>query len=224
MKRSSAAGGPARWLGILAFVLWLTAAGSGVARAAEIMPPEPGPRPFRIALVPVIDATGGWLDNQTATELMLRLEQELHIPLNNTMHWAEYLPEDDSWAALKVEMKERGAKARLRDAMQPLAAKLGADLTVAVEVTSFYEYRYINWEGETVIETSTRLTLFAYDAATDRLIKKTAGGFDVNSYHPSYEAGPKLLEALDDALTEADLRPLLPPKRTAAETNAASAA
>ncbi len=174
-------------------------------------------RPFRVALVPVVDATGGWLDDRTAAELMIRLEEALRIPLNNTMHWAEYVSEDDCEAALRAELGAAGRRARIRDTMQPLAARLGADLAVCVEVTSFYEYRHINWEGEIVLETSARLTLFAYDTATGRLIRENAGGFDVNEYHPSYEVEVKLMEALDEALEEANLRPLLPPKRTAGE-------
>ena len=213
-----------RWLGALALALWLAAAGSGAALAAEAMTPTSGTRPFRIALVPVIDATGGWLDTRTSADLMLRLEQELHIPLNNTMHWAEYISEDESLAQLKIIMKEAGHKAKLRDAMQPLASRLNADLVIAVEVTSFYERRYINWEGETVIETSARLTLHGYDAASGRLIRQDGGGYDINDYHPSYEAAPKLMEALEEALAEARIRSLLPPKRPAGQTTSGQSA
>ncbi len=213
-----------RWMGTLVLAFWLAAAGSGAALAAEAMTPAPGPRPFRIALVPVIDATGGWLDPRTATDLMLRLEQALHIPLNNTMHWAEYVSEDESLAQLKIIMANAGRKAKLRDAMQPLAARLNADLVIVVEVTSFSEWRYISWEGEMVIETSTRLTLHGYDAASGRLIRQDGGGYDINDYHPSYEAGPKLMEALDDALAEANLRQLLPPNRPAGRTTGGQSA
>ena len=178
--------------------------------------------PFRIALVPLVDRTGGWLDSATAADVMRRLAEELRIPLNDTMHWAVYVPEEESEAALMEALRAQGKKARVTAAMKPLAARLDADLVICPEVTSFYERRFMTFRGETVVETSVRLTLHGYDAGHDRLIKESAGHFAVNDYHPSYEAGPLLMAALDEALDEANLRPLLPPKRSGAPVGEAT--
>ena len=156
----------------------------------------------RVALIPLIDNTGGWLTKSGAERLMNRMDRELHVPLNDSMHWVEFINEDEAAAALKEAMDAQGKKAKPDLAARDAAKALDADLLVFLVVEQFYEhiYRSLGWDWETYIESPARLTVYGYDARHDRLIKAPAWRFERTSYHPSYEVEELALEALDEAL------------------------
>ena len=180
------------------------AAESGENRAAHFA--VEAERPLRVALLPLIDRTGGWLNRRTADELTERLEEESRLPLNDVMQWVAYVPEGEGEAALDEMLRAAGKKAKLETILPELAERLGADLVVCLEVRSCYERRYFRWNGEMGIETVAALTLYGYDARKRRKICEPVSRVAHDDYHPSREADVLLLEALDEALRRAALR------------------
>ena len=61
-------------------------------------------------------------------------------------------------------------------------------------------------DGELYIESAASVTVYGYDALHDRLIKAPASRFEHTDYHPAYEAEALALEALDEALREAQAK------------------
>ena len=162
-------------------------------------------RAKRVALIPLIDRTGGWLSQSGAERLMARMDRELHIPLNETMHWVDFLSEDEAAAALNEAIAAQGKKAKPELAARDAARKLDADLMLFLVVEHIHQFIYhsFGWEGEMSIESSARLVVYGYDARHDRLIKAPAWRFERTTYHPAYEAEELAMEALDEALREA---------------------
>lgn len=159
-------------------------------------------RTKRVAIVPLIDRTDGWLTKSGAERLMNRMDREFHVPLNDSMRWVEFIQEDEAAAALSEAMDAQGKKAKPELAARDAAKALDADLVVFLVVEQFYEhiFRSLGWDWETYIESSARLTVYGYDARHDRLIKAPAWRFERTTYHPSYEVEELALEALDEAL------------------------
>ena len=181
---------------------------SGEGTAQENAPPartEAGQQAKRVALIPLIDRTGGWLSRQGAERLMARMDRELHIPLNETMHWVEFLSEDEAALALNEALAAQGKKAKPEIAARDVARALDADLVLFLVVEHIHQlfFHSFGWDGEMFIESSARLVVYGYDARHDRLIKSPAWRFERTAYHPSYEAEELAAEALDEALREA---------------------
>ena len=162
----------------------------------------------RIALIPLIDRTG-WLTKSAAENLTARMDRELHIPLNDAMHWAEFLDEDETAAALHEALAAQGKKARPELAARTVAQALQADLVLFLVVNQFYQHvfhHFLFGGSDLYIESAASVTVYGYDARHDRLIKAPAARFEHTEYHPAYEAEALALEALDEALREAQAK------------------
>ena len=159
----------------------------------------------RVAMIPLIDNTGGWLTRRGAERLMNRMDRELHIPLNDSMHWVEFLNEDEAAEAFREALNAQGKKAKPELAARDAAKVLDADLVLLLVVEQFYQrvLPSFGWDWETYIESSARLVVYGYDARHDRLIKAPAWRFERTTYHPAYEVEELAAEALDEALGEA---------------------
>ena len=79
----------------------------------------------RVAMIPLIDRTGGWLTRSAAERLMDRMDREIHIPLNDSMHWVEFLNEDEAAEAFREAMAAQGKKAKPELAAEALDEALG---------------------------------------------------------------------------------------------------
>lgn len=160
----------------------------------------------RVAIIPLIDRTGGWLSQSGAARLMDRMDREFHIPLNETMHWVEFVNEDEASSVLGGAFSAQGKKARPELAARDAAQELDADLVLFLVVDQCYQrifYGGWHWDGETYIESAASLTVYGYDRRHDRLIREPASRFERTTYHPSHEAEELALDALDEALREA---------------------
>ena len=189
---------------LLAAASWLAPVSAGAA-------PENGPlpriaetsyekvdRPKRVALLPLLDRSNGRLSPRLKEALAERLSAEVHLPLNDTMHWLSYVPEEESETVFDKSLQDRGKKASLAAALKDVSQACGADLTLLLEVRSLYERHFFKWNGEMGLESVAALTLWGYDAQRDRLIA-------YDDYHPSREASVLLQEALEEALRRAGI-------------------
>ena len=160
----------------------------------------------RVAIIPLIDRTGGWLSQSGAARMMDRMDREFHIPLNETMHWVEFVNEDEASAALGEALSAQGKKAKPELAARDAAQELDADLVLFLVVNQCYQrifYGGWHWDGEMYIESAASLTVYGYDRRHDRLIREPASRFERTDYHPSHEAEELAMDALDEALREA---------------------
>ncbi|MBO6209982.1 MAG: hypothetical protein J6N99_04765 [Schwartzia sp.] len=160
----------------------------------------------RVAIIPLIDRTGGWLSKAGAARLMDRMDREFHIPLNETMHWVDFVNEDEAAKALDEALSSQGKKAKPEIAARDAAQTLDADLVLFLVVHQCYQHIFYGgwrWDGETYIESAASLTVYGYDRRHDRLIRVPASRFERTDYHPSYEAEELAMDALDEALREA---------------------
>lgn len=174
--------------------------------AVEIRAEQPQRQTKRIAIIPLIDRTSGWLSREGAARLMDRMDREFHIPLNETMHWVEFINEDDAAKALDEALSVQGKKAKPEIAARDAAQALDADLVLFMVMEQCYQrifYGGWRWDGETYIESAASLTVYGYDRKHDRLIRVPASRFERTTYHPSYEAEELAMDALDEALREA---------------------
>ena len=182
--------------------------------AAPMKAEQPNPEQRttkRIAVVPVLDGTGGWLTPAGFSLLQDRMDHELHIPLNETMHWAEFIDEDEAKTAFRAAIDAQGKKKKPELAAREAARALSADLVACLVVDQFYEHIVMGWRGITYIESAVHLTVYGYDAVHDRLIKAPGYRWEQSEYHPSHEVEVLASEALDEALREADLRSVVFP-------------
>ena len=176
------------------------------AAAAEPRADLPQRQTKRVAIIPLIDRTGGWLSKRGAARLMDRMDREFHIPLNETMHWVEFINEDEAAKALDEALSSQGKKAKPEIAARDAAQTLDADLVLFLVVHQCYQHIFYGgwrWDGETYIESAASLTVFGYDRIHGRLIRVPASRFERTEYHPSYEAEELAADALDEALREA---------------------
>ena len=133
--------------------------------------------PVRIARLPIIFKSTV-PDFDTRAELEMKIARAAHIPLNKTLKVAEFLPTKDSTKALDdiwQNLRSENKKARLQDAMKPLAEKLDADIVICPILLSYNQYvDNLTGFGETYIRSYARAELIVYDRRNDNLIDKKA--------------------------------------------------
>ena len=192
------------------------------AAAPALETQQPQSQTKRVALIPLIDNTGGWLSRSGAERLMDRMDRELHIPLNDTMRWVDFINEDEAAAALREALSSQGKKAKPELAARDAAQILGADLVLFMVMERCYQciFHSWHWDGETYIESYAALTVYGYDKRHDRLIRVPASRFERTDYNPAYEAEELAMEALDEALREAHAKDAIFPLSSGTPTGA----
>ena len=166
--------------------------------------------PLRVARIPLI--LQGWQipDDATLNALETKLDRALHVPLNGTLHAMEYLPETECENALDnilTELRKTNRKAKLKDAMKPLAEKLEADNVVCPVLRRYDQYTGIGWAWNRglMLHSTASVELAGYERATDRVFDKKFG----KSYHDDYSswgtASALSKECMDHVIQEANL-------------------
>ncbi len=170
--------------------------------------------PIRVARIPIIVQDGYVPDNDTLEALETKLDRALHIPLNDTLHAVEYLPEKECEAALAgilTEMNRTSRKVKLKDAMKPLAEKLQADIVICPVLEHYYQYSYAswNWNHGTILHSSAAIELTGYERATDQVFRKSFS----KSYHDDYSswgaASTLAKECMDHVIQETGIHSMI---------------
>ncbi len=166
-------------------------------------------QPVRIARLPILfqSATP---DRDTCAALELKIARAVHIPLNKTLRVAEFIPTKDSTEALSdiwQRLRADNKRAKLADAMRPLAREIDADIIVC-PVLLHYSQHVMNAAGwdETIMDSNARARLIVYDRRTDELIDKKAGQMYHDSYHPLGTASALAKICFDNVIAATDLR------------------
>lgn len=169
-------------------------------------------QPVRIARLPIIFRST-IPDLETRAELETKLERAVHIPLNGTLQLAEYLSSKDSaqvFNELWQKMTAENKKAKLGDAMRPLAEALDADLIICPVLKEYNQYVSFSagW-GETVLNSNVRAELIVYDRRTDELIDKNASQFYRDAYSLRGTASFLSKICFDGVIEESRLRQII---------------
>ena len=143
-------------------------------------------KPVRIARLPIIFQSA-IPDENTCDELETKIIRAVHIPLNGTLQLAEYLPPEDSEQVLSEiwqDMRSENKKAKIKDAMRPLAQKLDADIIVCPIVKQYVQYvsDFASFH-ETFLHSAVSVELIVYDRRTDNLIDKKASQMHHDIYN-----------------------------------------
>ena len=170
-------------------------------------------QPVRIARLPIIFQST-IPDSDTRAELETKIERAVHIPLNGTLQLAEYLPPKNSAQTLNdlwEEISAQNKKAKLSDAMRPLAQKLDADIIVCPVLKEYSQYvsMYSGWSNETYVISRARAELIVYDRRTDELIDKKNSQFYNDAYSLRGTASFLAKICFDKVIDASQLRQLI---------------
>ncbi len=170
-------------------------------------------RPLVIAVAPLIDKTGGWMDREIAGSLMSRIYDELHVPLNDTMNWVEFKNEGDAQNALSESLKRQGKKSKMTLVMRDMAESMNVDIALCLVVDACYQRTFMGFglERGLMVESVASLTLYGYDRKNDRPIKESASRWERDEYGPAHDIDVMIMDALDEALRDADIKSIIFP-------------
>jgi len=196
---------------------------SSVAFAAT----SEAPKPFRLARVPLVIRAYS-ADAEVENIIEDRLDLALHVPLNDTMHYVEEIPQSEVESALNdvlADLKTKHRRVKMKDAMQPLAEKLDADLVVCPVLTTYYEYIYYGgggwgWDSTSdtmILDSGATVELDGYDRNTQENFSQTASRYFHEGYAPSGRAAVLAKDALENLVsaTEINKRVMRPVKERA---------
>lgn len=167
-------------------------------------------KPVRIARLPIIFQSNA-PDNDTCAELEMKIARAVHIPLNGTLQLVEYIPTADSTQALDKlwkKMRSDYSRAKIQDAMKPLAIQLNADIIVCPILRRYSENTAISSAiaAETYIDSNVRVELIIYDRRTDELIDKKTSEMYHDTYHPAGTAAYLAKICFDKVIDDSKIR------------------
>lgn len=165
-------------------------------------------QPLRIALVPVVDRTGGWISRGELDEILERMEQEIHVPLNETMHWVEHLPYSDVESAFNDGLRKGSKKSAIIEAVRDVSETVPADLVICAVVETHYQREFLsmNWDSSFMVESIAALSLYVYDKKTDKVKDYHASRWERDEYSLSIDVQALTMDALEEVLRDADIR------------------
>jgi len=183
---------------------------------ASAVLPAHGEAAMRVAWFPVA-AAGTWtpVPRDTVGILEKKMDQALHVPLNGVLQAVEFVPEAEEEQALQEVMaalKAQKKHVRLRDAMQPLAEKLHADLVICPVVANYEEFETFGGLGlfgddigEEILHSYVTMELTGYDRLTGKVIYASRSDSWRDTYSPSGQADVLIQGCMDAVLEETDL-------------------
>ena len=168
--------------------------------------------PVKIARLPIIFQSS-IPDADTRAALETKIERAIHIPLNQTLQVAEYLPMTDSAQTLNEiwqKMRRENKKSRLKDAIKPFAEKIDADIVVCPVLLSYNEWvDGFSSFGETYLYSYVQAELIVYDRRTDDLADKKTSRMYHDSYHPVGTAAYLAKTCFDELIDKTKLHQLI---------------
>ena len=183
---------------------------SSVAFAATNEPPKP----LRVARVPLVIRAYS-ADAEVEDIIENRLDLALHVPLNDTMHYVEEIPQSEVEAALNdvlADLKTKHRRVKMKDAMQPLAEKLDADLVVCPVLTTYYEYIYYggggwSWDSHDsmILDSGASVELDGYDRIAQENFSQSASRYYHEGFHPTGRACMLAKDALETLISAMDI-------------------
>lgn len=177
------------------FVLLLPAAASAAERT-----------PLRVARVPLQIGTYHAPSESVVRGMEEKVSHALHLPLNETMHYADFLPKD-AVALAFAESQSRDPKEIVRE----IARRMDAGLVVLPLLTGYESYTRSSWDfmRGRILHSYAAVRVVVYDRRGDRVIDKGASDTYDDEATPRGEVGNMAIECMDTALRRTDLHALL---------------
>lgn len=177
------------------FVLLLPAAASAAERT-----------PLRVARVPLQIGTYHAPSESVVRGMEEKVSRALHLPLNETMHYADFLPKDAVALAL-AESQSRDPKEIVRE----IARRMDAGLVVLPLLTGYESYTRSSWDfmRGRILHSYAAVRVVVYDRRGDRVIDKGASDTYDDEATPRGEVGNMAIECMDTALRRTGLYALL---------------
>ena len=175
--------------------------------------------PLRLAQYPVIDRA--WCPREVLMALNAQGSRATHVPLNGYLQMVEYLPGNELAAAMSEVRREKGPKAKDKELLRPLAARLQADMVVLPILDGYQEWQRMSWRRGTIYHSYASVMLYVYDARTDEVVKKGASRFFDDESSNRGTAYNLALQAMDAVLQESRLHERIYPSH-AKEAKAAA--
>lgn len=167
--------------------------------------------PLRLAQYPVIDRA--WCPADVLMTLNSQVSRATHVPLNGYLKTVEYLPEEELFSAMRAVRQEMGAKAKDKELLRPLAARLKADMVVLPILDGYQEWQRMSWHRGTIYHSYASVMLYVYDARTDEVVKKGASRFYDDESSAMGTAFNMAKEAMDDVLRSSHLHERIYPSK-----------
>jgi hypothetical protein len=167
--------------------------------------------PLRLAQYPVIDRA--WCPPDVLMTLNAQVSRATHVPLNGYLKTVEYLPEAELASAMRAVREELGAKAKDKELLRPLAARLKADMVVLPILDGYQEWQRMSWHRGTIYHSYASVMLYVYDARTDEVVKKGASRFYDDESSAMGTAFNMAKEAMDDVLRSSHLHERIYPSK-----------
>ena len=168
--------------------------------------------PVKIARLPIIFQSS-IPDLDTRTTLETKIERATHIPLNQTLQVAEYLPMNDSAQILNEiwqEMRRESKKTRLKDAIKPFAEKIDADIVVCPVLVDYSEWvDNFSRFGETYLHSYVRAELIVYDRRNDDLVDKKTSHMHHDTFSLAGTASYLAKTCFDELIDKTKLHQLI---------------
>lgn len=173
-------------------------------------------KPIKIARIPII-LQKNRLDKDTSAILEMKMARAVHIPMNNTLQIAEYLPPIESarvFSEIWYEMYAQNKKSQLSDAVKIFADEVKADLVICPVLRRYSQsVSPVHFSFETRLSSNVSAELIVYDKSTGDLIdKKISRSFSDNYSRygtASYLAG----ECFDRLIDETGLQKIIRSKK-----------
>lgn len=177
------------------FVLLLPAAASAAERT-----------PLRVARVPLQIGTYHAPSESVVRGMEEKVSHALHLPLNETMHYADFLPKD-AVALAFAESQSRDPKEIVRE----IARRMDAGLVVLPLLTGYESYTRSSWDfmRGRILHSYAAVRVVVYDRRGDRVIDKGASDTYDDEATPRGEVGNMAIECMDTALHRTGLHALL---------------
>lgn len=162
--------------------------------------------PLRVARVPLQIGTYLMPSDEVVHGMEKKIDMALHVPLNETMHYVTFLPEEDTRAAQK---ELRGQN--YREMAKGIAQRLDADIVVIPLLTGYETYSHLGWRFTRgrIIHSYAAVRVVVYDRKEDRVIDKRAADRYDDEDSVRGEVGRMAIACMDTALRRADLHALL---------------
>lgn len=133
---------------------------------------------LRLARLPIL-ILSSTPDKETMTGLELKVSRAVHLPLNGTLQAIEYIPTAESTAAMQEvwnKIYRKNKKAKLEEAMEPLAKKLKADMVVCPVLRRFSQEfalgTALSERSENYLISHASVELIVFDNRTKELVSK----------------------------------------------------
>ena len=167
--------------------------------------------PIRLVTLPIIITSNARVSTDALNQMKVKISRSLHVPLNGTLKKVEYIPSTKSSPVLQdiwSKIYQNNKKAKLKEAMKPLAEELNADFIVCTVLYSCNEMTSISmgFDHSTLLWSNAGVEMILFDNRTDELLSKKRSRVFNDEYSPRGTADALAIECLTDLIEELNPR------------------